>query len=51
MKGVQRAGGWCEPVHQTGRFRLGVTGEESEGDPPHIAAKVGRKATWVAARE
>ncbi len=51
MKGVQRTGGWCEPVHRAGRFRLGVAGEESEWDPPNTAAKVGRKATWVATRE
>ncbi|HWR08584.1 hypothetical protein [Sporomusa sp.] len=51
MEGVQRDGGWCEPLHRTEWFRLGVTGEESERDPPIIAAKVGRKATWVATRE
>ncbi|WP_371376398.1 hypothetical protein [Sporomusa aerivorans] len=51
MEGVQRAGGWCEPVHPTIRFRLGVAGDESDWDPPNIAAKVGRKATWVATRE
>ncbi|SMC89238.1 hypothetical protein [Sporomusa malonica] len=28
-----------------------MAGEESEWDPPDIAAKVGRKATWVATRE
>ncbi|HWR43973.1 hypothetical protein [Sporomusa sp.] len=51
MQGVQRDGGWCEPLHRTKRFRLGVAGEESERDPPNTAAKVGRKATWVATRE
>lgn len=51
MQGVQRTGGWCEPVHRTGRFRLGVAGEESVWDPPNTAVKVGRKATWVATRE
>ncbi len=51
MQGVQRDGGWCEPLHRTEWFRLGVAGEESERDPPITAAKVGRKATWVATRE
>jgi len=31
------------------KFRPGVAGEESCRDPPDIAAKVGRKAIWVAA--
>ena len=30
MYGVQRDGGWCEPLRQAARFRLGVPDDESE---------------------